>query len=63
MYGLPANGTLELAHHGGRSTKCCAAALEAVLYEHRTHHNASTGAGFAKTVVSSTALFAIPLHV
>jgi hypothetical protein len=34
-----------------------------LLYEHRTHHDASTGAGFARTVVSSAALFAIPLHV
>jgi hypothetical protein len=63
MYGLPANGTLELAHHGGWSTNCCAAALEAVLYEHRTHHDAKMGAGFARTTVSSVALFAIPLHV
>jgi hypothetical protein len=28
----------------------------------RTHHDASTGAGFTKTAVSSAALFAIPLH-
>jgi hypothetical protein len=34
-----------------------------LLYEHRTPHDASTGAGFAKTAVSSAALFAIPLHV
>jgi hypothetical protein len=34
-----------------------------LLYEHRTHHDASTGAGFARTTVSSDALFAIPLHV
>jgi hypothetical protein len=34
-----------------------------LLYEHRTHHDASTGAGFARTVISSAALFAIPLHV
>jgi hypothetical protein len=34
-----------------------------LLYRHRTHHDASTGAGFARTAVSSTALFAIPLHV
>jgi hypothetical protein len=27
-YGLPVNDTLELAHHGGRSTNYCAAALE-----------------------------------
>jgi hypothetical protein len=27
-YGLPVNSTLELAHHGGRSTNYCAAALE-----------------------------------
>jgi hypothetical protein len=33
------------------------------LYEHRTHHDASTGAGFARTSVGSAALFAIPLHV
>jgi hypothetical protein len=32
------------------------------LYEHRTHHDASTGVGFARTAVSSAALFAIPLH-
>jgi hypothetical protein len=34
-----------------------------LLYEHRTHHNASTGVGFARTAISSVALFAIPLHV
>jgi hypothetical protein len=34
-----------------------------LLYAHRMHHDASTGAGFARTAVSSTALFAIPLHV
>jgi hypothetical protein len=34
-----------------------------LLYRHRTHHDASTGARFARTAVSSTALFAIPLHV
>jgi hypothetical protein len=28
-YKLPVNGTLELAHHGGRSTNYCATALEA----------------------------------
>jgi hypothetical protein len=28
-YGLPVNGTLELAHHGGQSTHCYTAALEA----------------------------------
>jgi hypothetical protein len=27
-YGLPVNGTVELAHHGGRSTNYCAATLE-----------------------------------
>jgi hypothetical protein len=27
-YGLPVNGTLELAHHGGRLTNYCAVALE-----------------------------------
>jgi hypothetical protein len=34
-----------------------------LLYEHRTHHDASTGAVFARTAVSSAALFAIPPHV
>jgi hypothetical protein len=34
-----------------------------LLYEHKTHHDASTGAEFARTAVSSAALFAIPLHV
>jgi hypothetical protein len=34
-----------------------------LLYEHRTHHDASTGAGFSRTAVGSAALFAIPLHV
>jgi hypothetical protein len=33
------------------------------LYEHRTHHDASTEAGFARTAASSAALFAIPPHV
>jgi hypothetical protein len=34
-----------------------------LLYEHRTHHDASTGAGFARTNVGSAALFAILVHV
>jgi hypothetical protein len=34
-----------------------------LLYENRTHHDASTGAGFARTAVSSAALLAIPPHV
>jgi hypothetical protein len=34
-YGLPVNGTLELAHHGGRSTNNCAAALEAAPVQAR----------------------------
>jgi hypothetical protein len=34
-----------------------------LLYEHRMHHDTSTGAGFARTAVSSTALLAIPPHV
>jgi hypothetical protein len=34
-----------------------------LLYKHRTHHDTSTGAGFARTAVSSTALLAMPLHV
>jgi hypothetical protein len=32
-----------------------------LLYEHRTHHDASTGAGLTRTAVSSTALFSIPV--
>jgi hypothetical protein len=34
-----------------------------LLYEHRTRHDASTGAGTARTTVNSTALLAIPLYV
>jgi hypothetical protein len=34
-----------------------------LLYEHRTHHDTSTGAGFTRTAVSSAALLAIPPHV
>jgi hypothetical protein len=34
-----------------------------LLCGHRTHHDTSTGAGFARTAVSSAALFAIPLHI
>jgi hypothetical protein len=34
-----------------------------LLYGHRTHHDASTGAGFARMPVSSAALFAIPPHI
>jgi hypothetical protein len=34
-----------------------------LLYRHSTHHDASTGAGFARTAVSSTALLAIPPHI
>jgi hypothetical protein len=36
---------------------------KSLLYEHKTHHDASTGAGFTRTAVSSAALFAIPLHI
>jgi hypothetical protein len=34
-----------------------------LLYKHRTRHDAPTGAGFARTAVSSVALFATPPHV
>jgi hypothetical protein len=34
-----------------------------LLYEHRMRHDASTGAGFARTAVSSVALPAAPPHV
>jgi hypothetical protein len=36
---------------------------KSLLYEHRTHHDASTRVGFARTAVSSMALLAIPPHV
>jgi hypothetical protein len=36
---------------------------KSLLYEQRTHHDTSTGAGFARTAVSSASLFTIPLHV
>jgi hypothetical protein len=62
-YGLPVNGTLELAHHGGRSANYYAATLEAVPVRALDAPRRLNGSGFARTVVSSTALFAIPLHV
>jgi hypothetical protein len=34
-----------------------------LLYEHRTRHDAPTGAGFAGTAVSSMALLATPPHI
>jgi hypothetical protein len=34
-----------------------------LLYEHRTRHDAPTGAGFARTAVSSMALLAAPPHI
>jgi hypothetical protein len=34
-----------------------------LLYEHRTHHDASTGVVFARMAVSSMALLAIPPYV
>jgi hypothetical protein len=34
-----------------------------LLYEHRTRHNAPTGTRFARTVVNSVALLAMPPHV
>jgi hypothetical protein len=37
--------------------------LKPLLCEHRTHHDTLMGEGFARTTVSSTTLFAIPLHV
>jgi hypothetical protein len=43
---------------GGRTTNHYATTLE-----HRTRHDAPTGAGFARTAVNSMALYAMPLHV
>jgi hypothetical protein len=57
------NDTLELAHHGVSQPTATQPPSKLLLYEHRPHHDASTGAGFARTAVSSAALFAIPLHV
>jgi hypothetical protein len=37
--------------------------LKPLLYEHRTRHDASTGAGFARTAVNSVALLAMLPHV
>jgi hypothetical protein len=37
--------------------------LKPLLYEHRTHHDATTGTRFARTVVNSMALLAMPPHV
>jgi hypothetical protein len=34
-----------------------------LMHEHRTRHDAPTGAGFARTTVSSVALLATPPHV
>jgi hypothetical protein len=34
-----------------------------LLFGHKTHHDAVTGARFARTAINSTALFAIPPHV
>jgi hypothetical protein len=34
-----------------------------LLYEHRMRHDASTGAGFARTTISSMALLAMPPYV
>jgi hypothetical protein len=34
-----------------------------LLCGHRTHHDASTGAGFARTAVRSVALFTILVHI
>jgi hypothetical protein len=36
---------------------------KSLLFGHRTRHDAATGARFARTAISSTALFATPLHV
>jgi hypothetical protein len=62
-YGLPVNGTLELAHHDGRSANYYATTLEAVPICTQDAPRCLNGSGFARTAVSSTALFAIPLHV
>jgi hypothetical protein len=65
-YGPPVNGTLKSAHYGGQSTNHYTATLQPskpLLYEHMTHHDVSTGAGFARTAVNSTTLLAILLHV
>jgi hypothetical protein len=34
-----------------------------LLHEHRTHHDASTGARFTRTTISSVALLSTPPHV
>jgi hypothetical protein len=62
-YGRPVDGTLEPARGGGRTTNHYAAPSKPLLYEHRTHHDASTGGGFARTGVSSVALLVMPPHV
>jgi hypothetical protein len=57
------NGTLEPAHHGVSQPTATPPPSKPLLYEHRTRHDASTGAGFTRIAVSSTTLFDIPLHV
>jgi hypothetical protein len=63
-YGPSVDGTLEPAHGGGRTVDHYAATLEAALVRAQdVRHDASTGAGFARTAVNSVALLATPPHV
>jgi hypothetical protein len=56
----PVDGTLESARGGGRTTNHYATTLEAAPVRAQ---DAPTGAGFARTAVSSVALLATPPHV
>jgi hypothetical protein len=65
-YGPPSTAPSNWPAGGGQTTNRYAATplpLNLLLYRHRTRHDAPTGAGFARTAVSSVTLLTTPPHV
>jgi hypothetical protein len=62
-YGPPVDGTLESARMAAERPTTTLPPLKPLLYEHRTRRDASTGAGFVRTAVSSVALLTTLQHV
>jgi hypothetical protein len=62
-YDLPLTPPSSQPADGGRTPTSTLLPSKSLLYGHKTRHDASTGARFARTGVNSAALLAIPLHV
>jgi hypothetical protein len=62
-YGPPSTAPSNRRTTAASQTTATPPPSKPLLYEHRTHHDSSTGAGFARTAISFAALLAIPPHV